>query len=121
MSIAAASGPALEYTRGDTAALRVRITRKGQPVDLTGFTSIRLTVSNELNPTNSAGVQAVLNGALTATPTDGYILLTPPSQAESDAYVPAAGLFYDLEALDGDSARATLGKGPFTIAQDISK
>lgn len=119
--VSEANGPDLEYTRGDTAPLRVTFTRKGSPIDLTGYTGLVLTVNTELNPTDNTNEQAALTGTLTGTPTDGIVDFEPADQVTSDAFVPAAGLWYDIQGVDAGGRKATLGKGPFTINQDITK
>jgi hypothetical protein len=121
-------GPDLCYVRGDTAPLTLIFKQSAVAIDLTGYTAIVLTTNTEQDPTDITNQQFQMDGALTATPTDGTINFKPQGIDESakrtasEAYPVDAEMFYDVQAIDGTGARVSLiYEGKFDVLQDITK
>lgn len=116
-----AVGPDVCYRRGDTAPFTIVFKKNGQPVDLTGFTSIVLTVNTEENPTTTTNEVEQFAGTLSGTPTDGTVAFAPPSQIASDALPILEEAFYDVQWVTSAADKQTPIKGKFQIEQDIGK
>lgn len=120
MSIA--KGPDLCYARGDLAPLTLRFKDGSSNYNFTGFTSIELTVDSLESPGDALTNVLTMTGTFDADRESGLVGFEPPDQGTSDALVPATGLYYDVQAIDGSARRGTLLKGGnFTIEQDINK
>lgn len=117
------AGPTLLYARGDMAPLEVPFARPdGSAYDLTGHTEFVLTINSDLDPPDTDDEIMAMVGTLDADPTTGFVGFRPPTQGASDALVPQAGLFYDVQCKTPAGEKKTLTKGgQFTIVQDISK
>ncbi len=101
-------------SRGDTRALVFNILNPDgtTPTDLVGF-SYLLTVDSREEPDDASTQQFQLTGIVSGTSVS--FLPTAPNVAS------IADWFCDLEETDSGGLIETIGKGTFTIQQDITK
>ncbi len=121
-------GPALCFTRGDTAPIVLRLTADAVALDLTGWTSFVLTIDPSEAPLDALNNVDEMPGTIRAPDTSGILEFVPSGidetakRATSEAYVPEE-YFYDVQGINPAGNRTTLlaAGGPFQILQDITK
>lgn len=121
-------GPALCFTRGDTAPIVLRLTADAVALDLTGWTSFVLTIDPSEEPLDALGNIDQMPGTIRPPDTSGILEFVPSGidetakRATSDAY-PPADYFYDVQGINPLGNRTTLlaAGGSFQILQDITK
>ena len=133
LSVASAvAGSVLTIKRGDS--LSASITGLGA---VTGYTTLWFTVKDNLADADSAAIIQIdtdtglvyLNGAAAAVAGNGAITVDDDAagdititlqEAETDDLVPAIGLHYDVQMLNGGDV-TTLTEGPCNITGDVTR
>jgi len=123
----AGKGPDITYTRGDTVAKQMTLTKAGAAFDLTGLVNMEIVVNSEDEPATAANEQFRMPVTIVAPATNGIVEFQPAGvnvaarKVISDAYVPG-DYFYDFQVDDAAGERITLLlAGKFTVQQDINK
>lgn len=123
----AAAGPKITWTRGDSQAQTMLLTRDGNPVDLTGLTGMEIVVNSDQEPTDASNEQFRMPVTIVGAATDGRISYQPAGAAAGDRITASEAFvvgeyFYDLQALDAGGDKGTLlNGGEFEVDQDINK
>ena len=105
-------------TRGDTFPDTWRLGTAAVPVNITGFT-FEMTVDTLAEPGDALTNVYTLTGVITDAPNG--LFQFAPSGAQADALNPNLEYFYDVQMIDGASAKRTILKSTLTVTQDINK
>ena len=108
----------IEYYRGDFYPKIFTFTDEttGDAIDLTGVDLI-LTVSKDLNPTNTDNELFKITGMVVDAAT-GVASFTP---GDTDNDLAKGTYYYDVSAITGSTSKRTLVKGKWVIDMDIGK
>ena len=129
---AAVSGDSITIKRGDS--LSASLTDIGA---LTGYTTIWFTVKDKLSDPDTASIIQIdtdtgllyVNGGAAANAANGAITVDDAAtgdititlqEAETDDLIPAHGLYYDVQVLNGGDV-TTLTEGPCHITGDVTR
>ena len=107
----------LDYSRGDTAALRFQLVDENDaPINISGFSFV-LTVDPEEDPEDTSNNLFQLVGVIIDAPTGVYEFAPTAVQSDQtpDEY------HHDVQMIDGGGRIKTIQKGKFDLAQDITK
>ena len=108
----------ITWTRGDTKNLRLRIKLDGNPVDLSGYTSITLCVNSEKKPTDISNEQFKSVGVPDPDQVGNIGWIDFPMVGHED-YL--GTFYYDIQAIES-GLKDTFIKGyKFIYEQDINK
>jgi hypothetical protein len=101
--------------RGDTRRITFIINESGAPVDISAWTSFKLTIDpNKAPPDASTKVEERV-GVISSGGLDGRVHFIPTGTIEPGAY------FYDAQALDSNAEKVTFSEGKYKVTQDITK
>lgn len=101
--------------RGDTKRVTFQIKSAGKPIDISGWTNLRLGIDTLSAPPDSSTSVAVLTGAITSGGTDGRAhFIVPGNIAVGDYY-------YDAQATDENGEIGTFVEGSWRVKEDRAK
>jgi len=104
----------IERFRGDTTPIRVKITKKKVPLDISGFTFLLTVHTNQMPDGNDYAIQV----AATIEDGPGGLILFDLQAEEVDR----VGLFYyDMQLTDTQGKVLTFKVGTMKFKQDITK
>ena len=105
-------------TRGDTYpdVFQVINTTTGAAVDLTGVTSIRMSINPSKAPVDATATISTRTGTVTDAAT-GWVSI-PMSPTDADF---VGKFFQDIEIVDAQGFKRTIDIGKYVFAQDVTK
>lgn len=107
----------ISRVRGDTFPMTFQLKDSaGSPIDITSFTFVLTVDPNEDPPDAGANLFALI-GTITDAPNGKFQF--PISAGEANQT--PGDYYYDVEMVDGASAKRTIIKSTFVFTQDISK
>ena len=110
----------IEYFRGDTEPITIKITdSEGNGIDLTGY-NIRLTVDTRLEPDDTSTQLFSVVGTIDPDQTTNPGLVSFPITETESNQAPGT-YFYDIQRIDNAGHKKTLCENRFIITQDLTK
>ncbi len=101
--------------RGDTRRIVFQIMMDGAPLDISAWTSFKLTIDPNKSPADDSSNIGQLTGILAGGGTTGLVYFVPTGTE------PAGSYYYDAQALDENTEKTTFADGKYKINQDITK
>ncbi len=104
-----------DLVRGDTRRVAFQAQMDGVAYDISGWTSLTLTMNTEEEPTNTDNQVYQAVGGFVGDGTDGKIFFPRSDSIDAGEY------YFDVQGVDDNSEISTIAKGFMVLEQDITK